>query len=325
MISAMQGALWEDVRAVVEPQVNAEGVHVWPFNPACPVDVRFFQFRKRNYVRLRRHDYFEVLYMHSGHMDCQIHSRSMTLDPGDLMVMNSMLYHSTNPVRPAPMPKAVVLYFEPEIIATAESDGSGPEYLAPFLKQGSEFPHIVPAATGLPKQIADWMERIHAELPVTSSRGRLAVKTYLRMILLALVNHYASWRGTAETFSRHQRLLERLRPLFVHLEGHYHDEISLAEAARLAGMSRPHFMSVFKEATGSSFKHYLNSFRISKAQQLLVRTDRPIAEIAVDVGFCDQSYFGLLFRRHVKMTPLQYRTRALGGETPRLAVSGYAP
>ena len=321
----MPGEAWEDVRAVVEPQVNAEGVHVWPFNPACPVDVRFFQFRRRSYVRLRRHDYFEVLYMYSGRMDCQIRARGMTLNPGDLMVMNSVLYHSTNPIRPVPLPKAVVLYFEPEIIATGECDGSGLEYLAPFLKQDSDFPHIVPADTGLPGEIFEWMQRIHAELPVTSSRRRLAVKTYLRLILVSLVNYYASWGGTAETFSRHQRLLERLKPLFEHLETNFHEEISLAEAARLAGMSKPHFMSVFKEATGSSFKHYLNSFRISKAQQLLVRTDQPIAEIAIEVGFCDQSYFGLLFRRHVKMTPLQYRSRAQGREPSPLAVSGYAP
>src|SRR5207237_1805354 len=119
-------------------------------------------------------------------------------------------------------------------------------------------PHEVPAGIGIPDQIFGLMQRIRAELPASSPRARLAVKTYLKMILILLVNQYASYAGTVETFQRQQRALERLRPLFEYLENHFGEPTQVHEAARICGMSESHFMSFFKRATGQSFMAYLN-------------------------------------------------------------------
>jgi len=61
--------------------------------------------------------------------------------------------------------------------------------------------------------------------------------------------------------------------------------------------------------TGQSFLAYLNQFRIAKSRSLLTSTERPISEISQEVGFCDQSHFGVVFRKLVGMTPLAYRRR----------------
>jgi AraC-like DNA-binding protein len=74
-------------------------------------------------------------------------------------------------------------------------------------------------------------------------------------------------------------------------------------------MSESHFMSFFKRATGQSFMAYLNHFRIERAQTLLVTTDKPMSDISQEMGFCDQSYFGTVFRKVVGMTPAAYRSR----------------
>ena len=42
---------WEKEYSVVEPQINAEGVHVWPFDPSFPIDIRFFDLDGRRVVR----------------------------------------------------------------------------------------------------------------------------------------------------------------------------------------------------------------------------------------------------------------------------------
>ena len=83
----------------------------------------------------------------------------------------------------------------------------------------------------------------------------------------------------------------------------------MREAARICGMSESHFMSLFKRVTGLSFVTYFNHFRIERAQALLARTDESMASISQQVGFCDQSYFGTVFRRIVGMTPATYRRR----------------
>jgi AraC-like DNA-binding protein len=74
-------------------------------------------------------------------------------------------------------------------------------------------------------------------------------------------------------------------------------------------MSESHFMSLFKRVTGLSFVTYYNHFRIERAQALLAKTDESMASISQQVGFCDQSYFGTVFRRIVGMTPATYRRR----------------
>jgi len=106
-----------------------------------------------------------------------------------------------------------------------------------------------------------------------------------------------------------QRALDRFKTLFKFLDANYQDLISPADAAKTVHMSPSHFRRAFKQLTGQSFVLYLNHFRIAKAQELLRSTNKSIADVGIEVGFCDQSYFGLTFRRHTQMTPMQYRNK----------------
>jgi len=169
---------------------------------------------------------------------------------------------------------------------------------------------VIPARTGLPLRTLDLMKKIQAELPAITNLSRLSVKTYLKMILMSLVNYYSDYQSTQEVLAHRQESIRRLQPLFQLLEGHYQEVISIQDAAGTVGMSTSHFRRFFKKVTGQSFITYLNHFRIAKAQQLLVSTGKSIVEISQEVGFCDQSYFGLVFRQLVHMTPLQYRKNA---------------
>jgi hypothetical protein len=197
--------------SLLEPQINSEGIHVWPFDVSCPVDVLFLTDDGRHPVRMNRHGYFEVLYVCSGSADCHIQDRILPLNEGDLAIVGSTLYHRIE-CRSSPVTIAA-LFFEPDLIR-CDGGSDSAEYLSPFLLQDSEFPHVVPAETGVPRRVFDMMLRIHSELPVFSPRARLALETYLRMLLILLVNQYASYAGTVDAFQRQQRALDRLRPLF---------------------------------------------------------------------------------------------------------------
>jgi AraC-like DNA-binding protein/mannose-6-phosphate isomerase-like protein (cupin superfamily) len=297
----------KDHFSLVEPQINAEGIHMWPFDPSCPVDVLFLTESGRHNVRMNRHGYFEVLYLCSGSADCHIQDRLLPLNEGDLAVIGSTLYHRIERRSSSPLTIAA-LFFEPDLIR-CDGGSDSAEYLTPFLLQDSEFPHIVPAETGIPRQVLDAMLRIRSELPASSPRSRLALKTYLKMLLILLVNQYAPYAGTVETYQRQQRALDRIRPLFRYLGENCGNTIQVGEAARICGMSASHFMSFFKQVTGLSFMKYLNHYRVERAQILLTNTDESMATISQEVGFCDQSYFGTVFRKVVGATPAAYRRR----------------
>jgi AraC-like DNA-binding protein len=123
------------------------------------------------------------------------------------------------------------------------------------------------------------------------------------------VNEYASYAGTVETHRRQQEALDRLRPLFRYLGENYGKALHVCEAARVCGMSESYFMSFFKHVTGLSFTRYLNQFRIEQAQSLLANSDESMASIGQHVGFCDQSHFGMVFKKISGMTPASYRRR----------------
>jgi AraC-like DNA-binding protein len=308
----------------IETQINAEGVHIWPFEPELPIDVRFLAIERRP-VRLNRHDYFELIYCYSGDITFQVQERNLTIKEGDLFVIGSTLFHRAIDNGHS-RTKAVVVYFLPELIyRDGIIDEEAAEYLKPFLNQDGSFMHVVPAETGLPLQALHWIEEIHREMPAASTEARLAVKTYLRMILMLLRRHYRDAQTVKGAFVRRQRDIERLRPLFGFIDQHFAEKISLRDASTVVGMSSSHFKRFFRQVTGQPFVTHLNRFRVARAQGLLALTDKSIAEVSQDAGFCDQSYFGIVFRKFVHMPPLLYRQRHRSGaaqEKLALAPSG---
>ena len=294
---------------VVEPQISAEGVHVWPFqDPSFPVDVTFLRFDSRHLIRMNRHNFFEIAYVYSGSGTLGIQDRILTAKKGDLLVIGSTLYHRITGKSRMPLVLAA-LFFEPNLIRT-DSGVEGTELLAPFLWQDPDFPHIVPAKTGIPTQVFDLMQQIRGELPSDDPRVRLAVRTYLRMILALLMMHFSAHTGGVARAQRQEQALARFQPLFRYLEEKAAEPMHIRDAARICAMSESHFMALFKATTGQSFTAYLNHYRVERAQSLLTRTDKTISEISQELGFCDQSYFGTVFRRLSGMTPASYRRRS---------------
>lgn len=278
------------------------------FRSEFPIEVRFLKFDRKGGMRLNRHNYFEVLYLYSGEAVLEVFGRDLPMQRGDLFVMGAAQLHRVNSCGGAPV-KAAILAFLPEIIRGTETGGDDIQYLAPFLAQDDSFPHVVQGDTGVPTQVFDLMMRISHELPATNRSGRLSVKTYLKMILVLLLNHYAAIRGSQDGYLRQQGDIERLAPLFDLIGRGYGEAIPVEEAALAVRMSKSHFMRFFRQVTGQPFVTYLNHFRIAKAEVLLTTTDKTIAEISQEVGFCDQSYFGLVFRGLRGVSPRDYKSR----------------
>ena len=292
---------------MIDPQVNAEGIHVWSFDRRCPVEVQFLSFHPRHQIRANRHDYFEVVYTCQGERIMRVQDRLIPSRKGELFVIGSRLMHQVARF-PARKPvKAVVLYFLPDFIRTGDNTGEDTRYLAPFLIQDENFPHVVPADTGIPARVLELLQQIADELPARSDLARLSVKTHLKMILIILAKHYSHYGASTDVYQRQEAALKRVRPLFEFIDQNYASPISVRRAAGVLHMSEASFMRLFRKVTGEPFVTYLNRFRVAKAQVLLNNADLSIAEVASSVGFCDQSYFGLLFRRLIGLTPRQYR------------------
>ena len=87
------------------------------------------------------------------------------------------------------------------------------------------------------------------------------------------------------------------------------ERITLEDVAGYVGFSPSYFSKVFKEELSCTFNHYLNQLRIENSKPLLLNRELNLSDICYMVGFEDQSYFIKVFRKHVGVTPGQYRRR----------------
>jgi len=100
---------------------------------------------------------------------------------------------------------------------------------------------------------------------------------------------------------------ERLKRVRDYIETHLDDRLTLTDLARVACLSPYHFSRSFKEAVGVGPQRYVMRRRLERAKTLVRRSSRPLAVIAQDVGFADQSHLTMIFRREIGMTPGRYR------------------
>jgi AraC family transcriptional regulator len=84
----------------------------------------------------------------------------------------------------------------------------------------------------------------------------------------------------------------------------------LANLAAEAGVHRGHLAAAFRRHFGCSVGDYTRRRRVLLACRQLADTDRPLAAVACDTGFADQSHFTRTFRRIVGVTPAAYRKAA---------------
>jgi AraC-like DNA-binding protein len=75
-------------------------------------------------------------------------------------------------------------------------------------------------------------------------------------------------------------------------------------------MSGPSFSRFFRRATNRTFRAFLNQVRVGHASQLLLETDRSVADVCFDSGFSNLSNFNRQFLRLRKVSPRDYRRKA---------------
>lgn len=83
---------------------------------------------------------------------------------------------------------------------------------------------------------------------------------------------------------------------------------SLAETAEHFYHSPNYISSIFSSETGETIKNYIISVRIDIAKKLLAETQKSIYEIATEVGYKNPQHFSIMFKKHVGMTPLVFRS-----------------
>ncbi|OYW82770.1 MAG: AraC family transcriptional regulator [Sphingobium sp. 32-64-5] len=90
------------------------------------------------------------------------------------------------------------------------------------------------------------------------------------------------------------------------------ETVVISDLARACRLSMSYFVRAFTNTVGIAPYTWFIGQRIVLAQTLLAQSHSPLAEIALECGFVDQSHFTNTFVRRVGTTPLQWRREAWG-------------
>jgi AraC family transcriptional regulator len=193
---------------------------------------------------------------------------------------------------------SLLIYLEPSLVArvAAESFEFDPART------------VVPPLDGLNvPELRSAMLAADAELRAGGLGGPLMAESLATILTVHLIRHTT---GAHRLLALADGVLPRrkLRTVVEYIMENLEGSPTLEQMAAVVHLSPYHFARQFKAATGSPPHQYVIARRVERAQHLLRADDElGLAEVALRVGFSDQSKFSFHFKRMVGITPGRFR------------------
>lgn len=165
------------------------------------------------------------------------------------------------------------------------------------LQQGKPKLHIVELFVN-PDGLPGWY--LTNKLPIKDKKGRIH-----------------GLMGTAQNYQYDRKFIQpylQIEPAIEYIRQNFKEAISIKDVAAKANISVRQLERRFNETLKMSPREFITKLRLKTACELLTRGNDPILNIAVSLGFYDQSSFTLQFRQHMGVTPLQYRKEFQSGD-----------
>ena len=245
------------------------------------------------------HENIELILVNHGTILCHTAGDRFELHPGDVCFINRKQLHRIE------RPEGDLCQHHVLIVGTsllAQNALVYEKYIRPMLED-PHFSHIRFAGNSSPA----------AEITRLASRIR-EVRTQqecgYELELIALVHQlgkqlYLAYCTAPQLPMDSNALVQKQMAEYIFT--HYAEPLTLDDIASSGSVSRSQSSKLFKTYTGLSPIAFLNHHRLEVSLDLLRRTNDSVADIALQCGFSDQSYFHRLFLREYGETPLAYR------------------
>ena len=152
---------------------------------------------------------------------------------------------------------------------------------------------------------------------IRDTKGAERIVAFLRF--LVRINEHAEKRALSVAGVRRlegNNRQARIAGVVDHIVCNFAEDLPLAQAAEMAGMSPTAFSRNFQKATGKRFVEFVNQVRIGQACSMLLATDDHVSTICHDVGFQNIANFNRHFLKMKQMTPTEFRDLARSNLAP---------
>ncbi|GGG22711.1 AraC family transcriptional regulator [Paenibacillus abyssi] len=274
-----------------------------------PFFIQRYIIQKDETIPSHTHDFIELIYVVKGSALHEMAEQRYALATGDVFVIEPQTYHSYI----GSDTEETIIYnvlFEKQLLQ--KELGGLLEipafihffYLAPFLRKNASFVPYISLTVEQRRQIESLLQKIDREFHEKPVGYQLIIKTSWIECLVLLSRYHEEHQNS----SNHTLPKEDWMDSILHfVEQHHRQPLSLDQLSRTCGMSVSSFTAKFKKATGKSFIDYKHSLQIRHACDMLKDPHNKVIHIALSSGFQDISFFNRIFRKHMGMTPGQFR------------------
>ncbi len=259
-------------------------------------------------LKLHTHSYFQIYYINSGKMTHYLETGSAHLSHGDVFILPPDVPHYIK-VEEGKVDFYSLSFIPEMFFAAGEKNRIVTDFLNNLKNAAKE--SIQPKITLSYEDMAfaePIMHRILAEhesdRPGKSEMIRSCVQVLLSLVASIYFEERAVFLLPEENKSYVLYCIE-------YIESHYDEEITLSRMVQMSAMSKSSFAALFRKVTGTTFKDYLNRYRIRKAEELLTAGEKNYA-VAARVGYRDFSTFYRNFLKYTGLSPMEYRKRKNG-------------
>ena len=246
------------------------------------------------------HSDWEFCRVRKGHMACCINGRSVPLQEGQLLFINSgQLHKNFSPDGTDCMYDCILLH--PSLVCgkfSAVDEG------VRRITENSGFQYYVyDSGSAIHKQLDTLFGGIYSHMSSADPIHLLNVQAMTFSIACLLLENMPENDSMVNLDNR----IPALRDMTGFIQAHYAEKLLVSDICRAANVSAGTCHNLFRRYLGMTPQRYLLLYRLEKASVLLKNTNLGMGHIAAATGFGGASYFSECFRSQYGMSPTEFR------------------
>lgn len=251
-----------------------------------------------------KHNYIEMLYVCAGEITHYIGGQEIRMQPGDMILLNQHVKHGVKRAEYGDV--GINFIVLPEFFDIPLQMIGRQNILADFLvgtlRQNNPIPQYLNFQLGGQQAISNLMENMITSIICGNQNEEVINQYSMGLVFLYLINHID--RLSAQSSQSYEDII--IQATTKYIDSNY-KTASLSCIAEDFKQPLPTLSRLIKKSTGYTFQELLMRKRFQKAVMFLVETELPVEEIAVNIGYENQSYFYRQLKKRYGMTPNEYR------------------
>ncbi len=293
------------------------------------ITLDLFQAAKRHYYiyKIRNtilahqdhyHNYYQLCYVVSGEILHRQNFDAVTLSAGDVYIVPPGLAHSLHLSNA--YSEVYSLAFDESLFAPGFRQSNAYKFLESLLSKTASAAYnsnslCVPINRNQRWQIEQLLECLNQQQQNDCPPELSAAPSIIAAIVYLLAQSYYQQPHNTSALDELASYNSTLHQCVAYIDQRFREPISLSALSKQFGLSRSSFCSIFPQFAGMPLHKYIAHKRIKEAQ-VLIRShpDRPISQIATEVGYNDDTTFYRNFLRITGISPSKYKSNLIYNE-----------